>query len=1189
MEYSAPNNVMVIGLGGTGKWILTYLKQSLIHATNHAVAQSSSKKNLEAGFSESIPKNIRLLCMDTDDKPVFVDGVSLDYDEVSGNEFICLKNQNNELGRLKDELIAKANREYDPAIVHQNFPWLEAEDVRMLTILPEGHGAGAQRHFSRLCFLKNELSTGAFQRNINDALAQFGRGKSYFIVVGSIAGGTGSGTFQDVMLFLKNIIRKRSDMLPVICGIAVLSNAFRVPIEDHSVDEGLMKSNCIAALREFQRFVVLHGEKYPSQEFPGFKDFSHINDLPCDVMYLLDGTRPQLGTDLTKTAVKLSLYPAVADYLHALCCHEAISFDPTNTKNYLKDSEQNLFSTFGEHTWICPVEDVISSFSIRLAQQYVAHILEAVPPNYKPLEEVKDLLTNSEKYYCLNTPKDEYFRGVSENSNDRFSFLNQFYNIIETYDQNPTSLPVDVDYFKGDFFNGMQFPKRYIRPNMSQDMLAGCDLPFLEPESGVDVFKGLELIKGISEPQQAITLCKKTFRENIGDINDVYDPLDPKRRVTYHATLQYYERLALENFGGYKDADGNYRPGILENKIFLILNEKITPTRRKDNNGNDASGEEASLPLFDVTYRIGKQPIERTIAFCLTLQQQFQKTKEIIDKAYEVNNKINNEHLNEICKREAHDREESYLNANAITKAFKRGPYLESMQRWLASERTVTMKRSIDKIADGFIAITKGWQEALEKCQENYRKFTSDLTLLKNDTSIMRMQHQNIITRTYLMKEDSPEENALYTNLFETQSTNSMQNQQQVRSTKLSQFIASSKLDIFQNFSDVNTRAGIKRTGRDVRALFTQNDTPIEVFTPNDILRNAAFWCQDVRDVNFWDSLLADPAYSMSSSVGYPTQLASELRNDTDAFIKYDNNDFSPNPDELNNKLIEDALYADFDAGAGKFKLFELTNTINLNDNQRRPANRDCGQQHRMTAIRQINGLSIASLSNYGTQYGVYRNRIKTTRSSSAGVGTPIHIHLGEKYATMYEQMIFDQWRRLGLTSVPPEDFTLPLEVTFALQNRQLLKEFVWAGLYLNLIIQEAAPGGGSTYSLSTPQGLLVQLGRGQNMEVPLLSDILPEYVSNDGSNSNLSHARKDVKEALSQLALDKNSDRAAFNMKMENILKAPLDNMIKQSGHATTTFIELLGRKRTLHVNTMTPLEKFELLCKCFIIEELS
>jgi len=70
MAYRAPNNVMVIGVGGTGKWILTYLKQSLIHARIMRSATSSAKRNLETAYDASIPDNIRLLCLDNRKQPV---------------------------------------------------------------------------------------------------------------------------------------------------------------------------------------------------------------------------------------------------------------------------------------------------------------------------------------------------------------------------------------------------------------------------------------------------------------------------------------------------------------------------------------------------------------------------------------------------------------------------------------------------------------------------------------------------------------------------------------------------------------------------------------------------------------------------------------------------------------------------------------------------------------------------------------------------------------------------------------------------------------------------------------------------------------------------------------------------------------------------------------------------------------
>ena len=472
MAHLAPNNVMVIGVGGTGKSILTYLKQSLIHATNQSMS-TSSKSSLEPGYGETIPENIRLLCLDADKESTNVDGVSLDYDEVAGNEFICVGNKSAQLRSFKDSLTSQASRQRNKTLANPSYPWFEADDAEKLTILPDNQGAGVQRHYSRLCFLENESKSNKFSEKIKNAVAQFDKNgkKSYYVVVGSIAGGTGAGVIQDIMRFLRSITSVASEV-PAIFGIVVLSNAFRKQIEKQEVDGELMKSNCLAAMREFERHVQLKGDKFPSPEYPGVDGLTTINDHPCDLIYLLDGTRPLSGKDLTANEIKFSLYPAVADYLHALCCtDQKVQFDIANAKHNLNSNNvnKNYWSTFGTHTWICPVEDIISSFSIKLAKEYVARILEPASPNCDHLGEVIDLLSESEKYYCMNTPDDQYFRGVSKATDDRFSFLNQLLTVINDDKDRNIAPPMSAAYFRETFFNPGMFPKRYYGKNMNRN------------------------------------------------------------------------------------------------------------------------------------------------------------------------------------------------------------------------------------------------------------------------------------------------------------------------------------------------------------------------------------------------------------------------------------------------------------------------------------------------------------------------------------------------------------------------------------------------------------------------------------------------------------------------------------------------------------------------------------------------
>lgn len=1192
----APNNVMVIGLGGTGKWVLTYLKQSLIHAANHAIATSSPQKNLTAGFGETVPEGIRLLCLDAETGAVDIDGESLDYDEVNGNEFICFRHASDEIQRVQQDLIQES-RTTGLSNSHPMFPWFESDDAQMLSLPAVDHGAGAQRQFSRLCFLKSESTGQTFQKKITETIAYFNTllmagapRRTYFIVVGSLAGGTGSGMFQDVIVFLNNCIQITPGITrPVVIGISVLSNAFKGTIRS-GIPEALMKSNCIGAIRELQRFVVLRNQPYPDSEYASFA-IQPSAGLPCDAVYVIDGTRSASGTDLTTKEIRLSLYPAVADYLQTLCLNSDIPFDPTNTQTFLTATEENLFSTLGSHTWLYPVEDIINSFSVRLAKKYAGYLLEPAASNYRVLDEVADLFENSEKYYCQNTPDTEYFRGVTPNSN-KFAFLNRLQSLILDYSQSPSGPPMDLYWFK-DFFLPEQFPKRYVCPQVDCDLVSGCELPALDAINECDEFKNLDLLKGLSDPKQVIDLAKKSRIENLGTTNDpTYDPTLPGVRRTWHSIMKYYEKLSVEFFGGYQDAQGTYRPGILENKIFQLLNEIQRQEELKDVQGRPVKGKEAGNQLYDVSYRVRPQSLERAIAFCLTLQSQLTKAKKIIEDTYDGTYKSNGEFQYDADSKETARRESEYLSAG-LTKILKRGPFLESIQRWTESERIAIMKRSTTSIIDDFIAVTRGWQETLEKCRDAFgKKLVPDLTIKQNAISSIRQGHATIATRTYLVPENSPQENELYTLTLDTQTGTEVAHhgQQHVIVTNTTSFINSSYLEIFPNSTDVDSRPSVRRTGRDVRPLFKVAGMVTEAFRTEDIVRNAAYWCQGIRQNNFWETLLKDPRYPQGAG-GYPNQLATELRNNAADFIQFDtaylHNTLTMDGRPIQATTTEHAMYADMQQTACNI---EAMKTAVIGTATRGGmANMLLGQQFRFTAIRQSHGLKLAALPGYGAnQYGTYRSWLGHVSSSSACVGTPVHLHLGEKYAARYEQMILSRWRELGLIAPAPEDFSLSMEAVYAMQSLKNLKQLFWAGAYLNLLSQEATTSGVNAYYLTTPDGLKVELGRGQRTP---LYDMVLKYVLGTGQQNDhdIPPARKDMEKALVQMVTDKNTNRRAFNERLQRILASPLDQFVAQSGHTERTFVDILGGTRTKDARNMTSLEKLELLFKCFILEEMA
>jgi len=355
MALEAPRNVMVIGLGGTGKWILTYLKQSLIEASNEWIVKNSELKNLDPSYGRSLPEGIKLLCLDIDSAKQIVidDEIKLDYDPATTEDFAYFGES---LAEIKDYV--------EEGKVHPVIgPWFERDDALKLTLPISEHditGAGQQKHYCRLCFLKS-LANRSNPRRFSQILpgyfnyfqereAKFPCIENYFIIVGSIAGGTGSGCILDVAQILKYHLEQRRVLSnSTIVGISILSEAFSTTFRDLSdLQWNLIRSNCIATMREIHRFLILRGQGYPFSEYKGnWNPSPPITDkkMPFDVYYLIDGTRPSGGDNLTLFKEEYTVFPAVADYLLNVCCQKERPFDPSNTRNIISNTEEGVFST----------------------------------------------------------------------------------------------------------------------------------------------------------------------------------------------------------------------------------------------------------------------------------------------------------------------------------------------------------------------------------------------------------------------------------------------------------------------------------------------------------------------------------------------------------------------------------------------------------------------------------------------------------------------------------------------------------------------------------------------------------------------------------------------------------------------------------------------------------------------------
>lgn len=1207
MALEAPRNVMVIGLGGTGKWILTYLKQSLIEASNDWIAKNSELKNLDPNYGKSLPEGIKLLCLDIDiAKQITVDDeIQLDYDPATTEDFAYFGES---LSDIKDHV---SKGEVHPVIG----PWFERDDAMKLT-LPISEqditGAGQQRHYCRLCFLKsltNRDNSRRFTQILPNYFNYFKERESkfpgienYFIIVGSLAGGTGSGCILDVAQILKYYLEERRVLSnSTIIGISILSEAFSTTFRSlSSLQWNLVQSNCVATMREIHRFLVLRGQGYPFYEYKGnWNPSPPLTDkkMPFDVYYLLDGTRPSGGDNLTSFEEEYTVYPAVADYLLNICCQKDRPFDPSNTRNIISNTEEGVFSTLGCHTWIFPVEDIIHDFSMQLANDYIRFLKAGVPPTYNLKEEVMDFLRNSDRYYCQNAPLEEYFLGKTLQS-EKFSFLDDILNIITQYENKPYAIPFDVDYFKEVIFAPNKFPKRFIDPQIDVDLIEGYHLPFLnlDPagQNESDEFKLNEDIRQLNEPLQVIQLAERLMDSNLGTNNDpVYDKNNRDLRRTYHGILKYYQRIANEIFRGYQDGKGHYFPGLLENKIFLLLNEVKEAKQLFDKEtGKPVKGKVTGNDLFDIEYQTREFSISLAYNFCIELLNQLQKAKDIIDQGYDMVIRPKGEDQVEIAQEEVNRRRAEYENANRFTRMFKKNAYLEAMQRLLHCQRLVTMKRYYTAILEDFMAITRGWKETLENFEKEVTYMGGDLERRLQKFRKIRNDKSLIKTRTYLSNPNNPLERDLYEKHIHSMIRRDQRKGGWIDITNQKEFFASSQINIRKKTTDVDSRPDIKRTGRELIVNFKKGpEKTIEPFSSELVIKHAKYFCQGVRNESFWDIILnyrdqnGNLRYQISRGEGFPSQLSNDIVKNSIPLIDFRDTlrvGIGPGQRDHNN-----VIYANWVSPEGLgLDIGRLQNSLENNNflrGNQYEANSMAGQHYRLAALRQIFCLTKDSFTNYLNICKTYREWLKSFKEASPTVGTPVHNFLGEKYAARYELMIMDRWNELGLSQRVPYDFFLPLEVVFALENREALKDFLWAGVFFKLLYFRKADHG-DEYAIKMDNNF-VSL---HNPDKPGLIGALIKFTMD--SNASIASVREKINDLRKKEFVKKmNTQRDEFIKELKELMVNPLNKMVLLSGTKTEKFKEIIeNNKRSADPIKMSKEEKLELLFKAIILEQL-
>lgn len=368
----------VIGLGGTGQWVLTYLKKDLIESNDGRM-----------------PENVRLLCFDTmpqvgaevagssvrrGEKEVKVGSIALD----KGTEFVPLGGDVYELAQA----VAGGKLSHIGS-------WYRAK--HWLANLPQASfvlsaGAGQLRQFGRIALYKDlsALTQSEVWRRLDAYIGQLdsrmeGEQRLEIIIVGSFAGGTGSGLFVDLALLARHRAKKVSNLIR---GYFVLPRAF-----DPDADDDML-ARSFAAWRELNRFMVVSPDFSISSLIYNSREralqLREVKTKVFDACYLMDGVR---GGARVAAEAELGVHPTVADAIGAI-------LDDTAGRAYTEWVVQNLaptyatnpgvplYSTLGTHTLKVPVYYSQREFSHRLTLNWLDTLLKPIRDDPQARERV---------------------------------------------------------------------------------------------------------------------------------------------------------------------------------------------------------------------------------------------------------------------------------------------------------------------------------------------------------------------------------------------------------------------------------------------------------------------------------------------------------------------------------------------------------------------------------------------------------------------------------------------------------------------------------------------------------------------------------------------------------------------------------------------------------------------------------
>ena len=369
---------IIIGLGGTGKWVLTDLKKCILDVNDGEMPDNVVllALDLEAEGSPRIERSVFKFREGKRDK------LTLDYSDNDTPEFYNFSDY-----WAQPIFDIRNGRGSQREFIYR---WLKEDDADSYILsaseLHSTDGAGQRRQTSRVSFF---LHSDRIYQKIYDAVMEVGGALSgqtmQVFIISSLAGGTGCGIFIDTCYLVYRAVAERGIGTTAVrlYGFFILPRGFGA-VAATSADRQLMEGNCFAAFRELQRFMSV--TNIPIDYLDGLRGIDTGGVRLFDICYLIDGSKVA-GESGSQIVHYRSTCPAMADFI---LLHITEGMAPTTeTRNLVthignqirveNPFEAQIYSTFGIYRYIFDVEDVKRSFAHRLALETLSHFLEESP------------------------------------------------------------------------------------------------------------------------------------------------------------------------------------------------------------------------------------------------------------------------------------------------------------------------------------------------------------------------------------------------------------------------------------------------------------------------------------------------------------------------------------------------------------------------------------------------------------------------------------------------------------------------------------------------------------------------------------------------------------------------------------------------------------------------------------------